>query len=270
MIMMNQQQLLSLLAFCLLGFARAWAFAPLQMQARTDTFSKRYISMNIENEEAIQALRNEYRLLQNSLFEILEEEQPPRKKKSLQKVGDITETLYELAEEMNALQRYQQLEKLLEAEKTYKYALGDLEKAEGIKAQYRMTGGMAEEEAAMVEAGLYDDTERRRDLSVYHAAKNIQDDADHLIVEAELHEFKAELEYEHAIKVFRELEANERLLKETLQELRKEHHQETAMTHFLEKSKPKHEKFLKKARKVVKKYGGKLIDHDPFKGNVAF
>jgi hypothetical protein len=254
------KQLLPILA--LLG--SSGAFAPLQMHGRS--VNKRFTSMT--NDEAIEELSKEYRLLQNSLFEVLQEK--PRRKKQ---VDEITETMYEIAEEVNSLKRYKQMEKIVNAENDYKHALGDLEKAEGIKAQYRMTGGMAEEEASLIEADIdveYDDTERRRDMSVVHAAKHLQEDADHLIVEAELHEFKAEIEFEDAIKVLQELEANEKLLKDTLQEIRKEHHQETAMTHFLEKSKPKHEKFLKKAREVVKKYGGKLIDHDPFKGKVGF
>jgi hypothetical protein len=69
----------------------------------------------------------------------------------------------------------------------------------------------------------------------------------------------------------RDLKENEKLLKEALEDLRDEKNQHR-MEHWKEKEIPKrlnaHEAFLWTARKLLK--SGRLINHDPTKGNVAF
>jgi hypothetical protein len=244
------------------------AFAPLPVRLHRITGVKQPTAiLYLSNDDVITQLANEYRFLQNRLFETLQEE--PRKKKD---IDELTETMYEMASEMNSLKRYKQVETIADSEKEFKHAQGDLERAQALKAQYHMTGGMAEEEAAMIEHddAEYEDLERKRDLSVSHAAHHIEEDANNLILEAQMHEYKAMVGFEDAISVLRELEENEKLLKETLKDIRKEHHQADAMGHWIEHNKPKHETFIRKAKDVITKYGGELIDHDPTKGNIAF
>ncbi len=104
------------------------------------------------------------------------------------------------------------------------------------------------------------------DLSVHHAAHQLEEDARDLVMEATFQELKAEMELEDATELLDILKRNERALKATIEEMRKEKNaelREKFETHEM----PKHQDFVKGVRKILKK---NLIDHDPTKGNVAF
>jgi hypothetical protein len=192
------------------------------------------------NEAWIARLQNEYRTLQDVLFQTLEAQK-------YDKAEDVSEEIFEKAVELNAYQRYQQEEKLVQAG--------------------------AEDEAAMIESfgHEYEDHERARDLAVAHATHNLEQDLNVNLVQAQFQELKAEVEYRRASDLLRDLQENEKLLKEALEDLRNEKNQHR-MEYWKEKEIPKrlnaHEAFLWTARKLLK--SGRLIDHDPTKGNVAF
>jgi len=233
------------------------AFTPNMPVTKTMTTSRLSLTTDALNDEVIDRLKREYRELQDKLFQDLEEHK-------MEAAAEDEREIFEKAVDLASVQRQKEEEKLSEAEHHWIQALGDLDEAEKLKAQARSDAAMAEEEAAMIESidAGYEDEERRRDLSVAHAAHKLEDDANDLLIEAQLNQLKAKVEYEDAYELLRDLKENEKLLHETLSDLKKEK-DEAARKKWTETELPKHKAFLSSARKTVK--SGKLIDHDPTK-----
>lgn len=234
------------------------AFAPLPTFSHVST-TRLALSAN---EEAISRLQEEYRSLQALLLNDLEQHK-------MEEAKDVSQEMFEKAAETNAFQKYEQEEKLSEANEHLQQAMGDLERAQALQEEAHGDAAWAEDEAAMVESldAGYEDLERLRDLSVNHAAHQLEEDARDLVVQATFEELKAEVEQEDAAELLRKLEQNKKILKATIQQLRDEksqHLKDKWETHEM----PKHEEFIKAVRKVLKNVN--LIDHDPTKGNVAF
>lgn len=240
----------------ILTIAQSEAFAPLPTLSRTCV---RLCSAS--NEEAIASLQGEYRRLQNLLLKDLGEHK-------MREAKDVTELMFEKAAELTAFQKYQQEEKFSKANENLQHAIGDLEKAQAMYEEARGDAEWAEDEAAMVESldAGYEDMERLRDLSVHHAAHQLEEDARDLVMEATFQELKAEIDIEDSAELLDILKRNELALKKTIEEMRKEKNaelREKFETHEM----PKHQDFVKAVKKILKK---NLIDHDPTKGNVAF
>lgn len=232
------------------------AFVPLQVPL------VRCTSLNsISNEEAIEKLHDEYRKLQDLLLQDLEQHK-------MKEAKEISEIMFEKAAEMTAFEKYQQEEKLERANENLDHALGDLEQAQALYEEARSDSQWAEDEAAMVESldAGYEDMERLRDLSVHHAAHQLEEDARDMVMEATFQELKAELDIEDATELLSILKQNELALKATIQEMRKEKGA-ALKEHFETHEMPKHQDFVKSVRKILQT---KHIDHDPTKGNIAF
>jgi len=240
------------------SIALSEAFTPLPALSRTHASTR--LAMSGANDEAIARLQEEYRQLQSVLLQDLEEHK-------MKEARDISEEMFEKAADMTSLKKYEQQEKLDEATNHLERAKGDLEQAQALQEEAHGDAEWAEDEAAMVESldAGYEDMERLRDLSVTHAAQQLEEDARDMVVEATFQELKAEAEQEDAAVLLQKLEQNERLLKVAIQELREEKSQVEA--HELSHELIKHVDFVKSVRKILKT---KLIDHDPTKGNVAF
>ena len=181
---------------------------------------------------------------------------------------DVSQEMFEKAADITALEKYKQEEKLADANEHIAHAMGDMQRAQALQEQAHADAKWAEDEAAMVEnidAG-YEDLERLRDLSVSHAAHQLEEDARDLLVEATFQELKAEEEQHDAMELLSMLEQNEQLLKATIKELRGEKNEE-AREKWEAHEMLQHVDFIKAAKKILKT---KLIDHDPTKGNVAF
>lgn len=232
------------------------AFSPLPVRSRTST---RLCS--VSNSDEIAHLQGEYRQLQDILLQDLAQHK-------LGEAKDVSEEMFEKAAELTAFQKYQQEEKIEQAEDNLLHALGDLDQAQALYEEARGDSEWAEDEAAMVESldADYEDLERLRDLSVHHAAQQLVGDLRDQVMESTFQELKAEMELEDATELLDILKRNERALKATIEEMRKEKNaelREKFETHEM----PKHQDFVKGVRKILKK---NLIDHDPTKGNVAF
>lgn len=235
------------------------AFVPLP--TFTHARARIRLAMSAEEDAAIAQLQAEYSSLQASLLNDLQEHK-------MDEAKDISQEMFEKAVDINALKKYQQQEKLSEANEHLQHALGDLEQAQALQDQARGDAAWSEDEASMVESldAGYEDLERLRDLSVSHAAHQLEEDCRDQVVEATFQELKAESEVEDATELLRMLEENEAHLKAIIQQMREEKNHELKQqweTHHL----PKHQEFVDSVRKVMK---AKLIDHDPTKGNVAF
>ena len=220
--------------------ATSEAFSPLSTFSHNPT---RLLSSI--NDEAIARLQKEYRELQDVLLQDLEQHQMAEAK-------EVSEEMFEKAAELTAFQKYQQEEKLEEANEHLQKAIGDLEQAQALQEQAHADAEWSQDEANMVESleAGYEDLERLRDLSVHHAAQHLEEDARELVMEATFQELEAQAEQEDAVNLLRKLEHNERLLKDTIKQLKEEKNQqlrEQKEAHEM----LKHVDFVKSVRKII-------------------
>lgn len=142
-------------------------------------------------------------------------------KKAAPTVEEVAEEIVAKAAEVAAFQKHKQADMLEAAEAEYRHAHGDVEQAQALHHQAAQEASYAEKQAAMLESidAAYEDRERKRDLSVAHAAHQLQHDASELEVEAQFHELEAELKRDDAAQLLRQFEEHERDLKLILREL---------------------------------------------------
>jgi hypothetical protein len=234
----------------------AWTFQALPMVANRRAVAAR---MSVDNENAITKIQEEYRQMREEL------------QQGLEGVKDIdpvafTEELLQKAADMAALQRYQQEEIILDAEKELRHAEMDRVLADAREQQAHAESVLAQEQVEELEAfeDEFEDQERLRDLSVAHAAAHIEHDARDLSIESQFHELEASEKKDRAEEFLRQLEGIEAELKETIKTVLK-YKNEHAMKEWAKAEAVKHKDFIDNVKTKLKS-----IDHDPFKGDIAF
>jgi hypothetical protein len=212
--------------------------------------------MSLDNDKAISQIQDYYRLLGEKLHLGLKGEQ------DIDPI-EFTEDLLKKASDMAALQRYHQELVISDAEKELRHAQQDHILADAYKQQAHGESVMAEEQAEELEhfedpKSGYEEQERLRDMSVAHAAHRLEEDANEISIESQFKELEAAEKRDRACDVLQELERIEQELKETMKTLL-EYKNEKAMAEWAKKD-------------VIHAVKTKLnsIDHDPFKGDVAF
>lgn len=237
----------------------AWTFQLLPNVGIQRAAMATVLRMSLENENAIAKIQESYRQMRENL------------RQSLQSGKDIdsiafTEELLQKAADMAALQRYQQERIILEAQKELRHAEMDHVLADAFKQQAHAESVLAEEQLEELEAfdDEFEDQERLRDLSVAHAAAHIEHDAKELSIESQFHELEANEKKDRAEEFLHQLESIEEELKETIKTVLK-YKNEHAMEEWAKAEADKHENFMNTVKTRLT-----IIDHDPFKGDVAF
>eukprot|EP00977_Amphora_coffeiformis_P017017 scaffold5400_cov169-Amphora_coffeaeformis.AAC.4 len=214
----------------------------------------------VTNEEIIKRLQEEYQALQRELFAHLAVED----KKAAE---HVSEEMLTKAADLTQVQEYQTYLALQDSAQHMEQAHKDVEIAKDIAseahsqalmADYRRTHARSMDEAL--------DLNKRGDAwAKVHQAHSAEDFASKILTETQFEELQAELDYDNAEQLWRDLKENEQLLQRSLEQMR---HKTITSDHWLAQEAPKHEEFLDQARHVIR--SGKLIDHDPTKGDVAF
>jgi hypothetical protein len=223
---------------------------------RAANFAHAVRRMSLENENAIAKIQDDYRQLREKLYLGL------NGKQHIDPI-EFTEELLKKAADMAALQRYHQEEIISEAEKNLRHAHQDHILADAVKQQAHAESVLAQEQAEELEhfedtKSGYENLERRRDMSVAHTAHHLEEDATELSIEAQFQELEAEEEVDRATDVLHKLEEIEHELKDTVKTLL-EYKNEKAMAEWA-----KHDVIHAVKTKLTS------LDHDPFKGNIAF
>ena len=126
-------------------------------------------------EEDIERLMSDYQKLQKQLWADI------RQIHRMDALKDL-EGMMEKAVDMTALKRFQQEERLMEAEKLEANAASKVDYAQQLKEKSKKERQWAQDELALVESieDGYEDLERLRDMSVAHAASQVEKDANEL------------------------------------------------------------------------------------------
>ena len=242
--------------FLLFAVGKLNAFLAHSSIERAAKFGLEVRRMSMENENAIAKIQDDYRQLKEKLYLGL------NGKQDIDPI-EFTEEMLEKAADMAALQRYHQERIISEAEKTLRHAHQDHILADAIKQQAHTESELAQEQAEELEHfedtnSGYEDLERRRDMSVAHTAHHFEEDATERSIEAQFQELEAVEEVDRATDVLHQLEEIEHELKDTVKTLL-QYKNEKAMAEWA-----KHD--------VLHAVKTKLdsLDHDPFKGNIAF
>jgi hypothetical protein len=214
--------------------------------------------MSLANENAILKIQEEYRQMREKLrqgllsFSLsLPEEGHDSDKNNNNSVVDpitFTQELLEKAADLAALQRYQQEEIIMEAQKELRHAQQDHVLADAMQHQAQEQYKMAQQQWKQLESfedvkSGYEDQERLRDMSVAHAAEHMEHDAKELSLESQFHELEALDREDRAVEFPHLLERNEKELHDTLKAVRK-YQNERAMEEWGQKAAPQHEQFL--------------------------
>jgi hypothetical protein len=190
-------------------------------------------------------LQNEYKELQQTLLDDL----ATHKKVE---ADQVAETILEKAVDVAAVQRYQQMDIIDEAQKELMHASDDRMRAHALHEQAHAEAVSAEREAASVESidAAYEDKERLRDLSVAHASHKLENDAEDLVIKSAFKELEASSKMEAAAELLKQLEENEALLKDSLKQMR-DFRNTKAMEEWKKTEAPKHEMFLGKVKALM-------------------
>jgi hypothetical protein len=236
------------------------AFQPLSMGKATPRVMT--ATQSSANANAIFQIQEDYRLLRERLQQSL-----AAGKQEIDPIA-FTEEMLDKASDLAALQRYQQNEILSQAQKELRHARQDHVLADAIQQQAHIEYMLAKEQADLLEGfedkDGYEDLERLRDMSVAHAESQLEHDAKELSLESQFLELEAEEKQDRAIELLLRLGGIEKELKETMKALKK-YKNEKAMEEWIQQEAPKHEAFINNMKMELS-----TIDHDPFKGNVAF
>jgi hypothetical protein len=167
--------------------------------------------------------------------------------------------ILEKAVDVADAQRHKQMEIIDEASKELMHASDDKKRAHALHEQARAEAMSAEREAALLESidAGYEDMERLRDLSVAHASRNLENDAEELEMYSSFKELEASAKKEKADILLKLLERNEAQFKDSLKQLRDFHYKKAAEDWAKAKEEwekteaPKHDEFLDKVKEVM-------------------
>jgi hypothetical protein len=153
-----------------------------------------------------------------------QEDSPPESSDYVISLEDTAQVVLEQAIQVAAAQKRKQQEKLLAAVEEYRQAQGDLEQARDMHRRAVEAAMAAAMEGRLLEATdgrAFDDQEPGGNVAFMEAAaSHLEQDAQDLEIEAQLHGMEAELTYETAAELLQRYEQHERDLKETLTEVR--------------------------------------------------
>ena len=168
---------------------------------------------------------------------------------------------------MNTVERYNQVLKVKKSADELKRAKQDLESAEEMVSQAHTDTLVADFKTYHVDSmdEVFDTAKHEKAVNAAKDAHNAEEFAKEVLVDMQFEELQAEVDYESAEALLRDLVENSQLLERTLDHIKYEHE---LAEHWTQQEMPKHKNFLSTARHVIR--SGKLIDHDPTKGNVAF
>lgn len=212
------------------------------------------------NEDVIRRLRDEYHDLQDELFVYLVHNDKDS-------ASVLSEEMLANAADLNMVERYNQLLKVKQTEDHLKHTKKDLEYARDIASQAHSDALVADFKTHHVDSmdEVFDTAKRESAVKAANDAHNAEEFAKEILVDVQFEELQAEVEYDSAEALLQDLVENSRLLERSLDQIKYEHH---LAQRWAEHEIPKHQDFLSTARRVIR--SGKLIDHDPTKGNVAF
>jgi hypothetical protein len=218
--------------------------------------------MSLDNDSAILRIQEDYRQLREKIHQGMEENQ------GIDPIA-ITEELLEKASNMVAIQRYQQEQILLDAQKQLRHAQQDHTLAHAIQQQAHEESLLAQQQVKQVESFEdqhtgYEDQERLRDMSIAHAAARLEHDAKDQSVESQFQELEACEKQDEALELLHHLESIEEELRETIKAVFK-YKTDHAREEWAKQEAERHENFLNPLKAKLTS-----IDHDPFKGDVAF
>ena len=212
------------------------------------------------NEDVIRRLRQEYHDLQDELFVYLAFNDKDA-------ASELSEEMLAKAADLNTVERYNQVLKVKQYADELKHAKEDLELAEEILSKAHIEALTTDFKTHHVDSmdQVFDTTERERATKAAEDARSAEEFAKEILLDAQFEELQAELDYDNAEALLQDLVENSQMLERSLDRIKYEH--ELAQ-HWAEEEMPKHKEFLSTARHVIR--SGKLIDHDPFKGDIAF
>ena len=215
--------------------------------------------MSLKNENAISEIQERYREMRETLRQSLEAGE------GIDPIA-FTEELLQKAADMAALQRYQQESIIVDAQKELRHAEMDHVLADAVKQQAHAESVLAQEQVEELEAfeDEFEDKERQRDLSVAHAAAQIEHDAKELSIESQFHELEAAEKRDRAEEFLHQLQEIEAELRETIKTVL-QYKNEHAMEEWAKAEASKHKDFIGAVKTKLSS-----IDHNPFKGDVAF
>ena len=185
--------------------------------------------------------------------------------------------MLEHAVDLTAMERYLQEDYLAASVKEVERAEDKARYSEMLKQEAHKDVIGAEDQAGLLETWESSDRdkERLRDLSVAHAARELELDAQEMEFDAAFESAVAHMHELEAVKVLKMLLKQENSLKESLKRVRGLQNEEMVDNLFDEEL-PKHEQLVSFVKKIKRneekstKPKAPIIDHDPTKGSVAF
>ena len=215
---------------------------------------------DLTNEEIIRRLKEQYKELQEELFVDLAWNDKDA-------ASEVSKEMFQTAAALNDVERYQQVLKVKETKEHLEHAKEDVHTAEEWVKKAHQEAVEADKKAHTVDSmdEVFDEAKHQHDMEIAKLSREAEDFANDVLLDTQFEQLQAELEYDHMDELLRDLQANEKMLHRSLEKIEAE---EYLMHHWYEVELPKHQHFLKAAKNTIR--SGKLIDHDPTKGNVAF
>ena len=239
----------------------SWAFLPLtSVSPSTQHFVSLRAGDSNTYEDIISRLRREYHDLQDELFVYLIHNDKDS-------ASDLSQEMLANAANLNMAERYNQVLKVKQTEDRLKHAKKDLEFAREIVSEAHNDALVADFKTHHVDSmdQIFDAAKRQSAVRAAEEAHDAEEFAKDMLVDMQFEQLQAEVEYDSAEALLQDLMENSKLLERSLNQMKYEHH---LAEHWAQREMPKHKDFLSTARRVVR--SGKLIDHDPQRGNVAF
>lgn len=167
------------------------------------------------NNEALERLQQDFHEMQDRLLDDLAHD----KRVSAE---EVVQEMLEKAASVTAVQRYMAQDRLEEARMKHERAADDRQRASLWREKAHQDALGAEHEVELVESmnAAYEDLERVRDLSVAHAAHELEEGAKDLEIESTFRDLEAIAQMESAEEALIQLKVNEEHLKESLKQLR--------------------------------------------------
>ena len=215
------------------------------------------------DEEIIRRLHEHYHELQEELFADLAEEDKVA-------ATQVSKEIFKTAADLNQVERYEQYLKFKESQEHLQHAQEDVREAEEWVKQTQREAKLLDEKSHTVESvdEIFDRSKRERDSKISQAARNCEQFAKEILLDAQGEQLQAELEYEYEKELLKDLQNNEHLLQRSLAKLDAE---EYLLNHWYEMELPKNQHVLQSEKSSIRngKLHGKRNGNDPPEGNVA-
>lgn len=222
---------------------------PLQQQAFWEEAKQ---NTDLHDGEIIRRLQDHYHELQEELFAVLAVEDDAG-------ATQVSREIFRCAADLNQVKHYEQYLRFKELQDHLHQAQEEVHEAEEWVKRAHRKAASVDKATHTVESvdEIFDRDKQERGRNVSQAAHNCEEFAKNILLDAQFEQLQAELEYENAEELLKDLQNNKQLLQRSLEKIDAE---EYLLDHWYQVELPKHQDFLKVAENAIR--GDKWTDRD--------